>query len=560
MTSAVLDRPLDARPDPGVGVDTMPVGIPRLTLGWGVIDHASTYIRQPNGPQAGQLWVPTPRQARFWLWWYAVDEDGRWLFQHSARRLAKGSGKSPFAAAWSLEELVGPVRLKDFDATVLGGCVGKPVDMPLVQIAATAESQTANTMRMVRAMCRKGSRLQQEYGIDVGKTIFYTPEGGQLENITSSFTAAEGAETTACVGDETEHWTSSNGGMALKETLDRNLGKSGSRMMETANAPIPGSGSVIEMTWEEFKAEQDGTVLGEDRTLFDALIAPPTPELDDEAALDAALAFVYEDCPWVNQRDVKGRIYRPRAKADVSRRYYLNQATSSELRWVRPAQMLPLVREDVRVEAGERIAMFFDGSKTRDATALVGCRMSDGHVFVIGSWEPPDNRHDQAAAERWQVPVSSVEAMVEHARNYYRVVAFLADVREWESQTKTTWPALFEGELEVMAVAGGKSPQWVAWDMRSHALEFALECELTRAEIVDQAFTYSGRLDGDDVITRHAVNAVGTLYQGRTSIAKESPDSPKKIDAAVCMVGARMARRLALAAKPKEQHDGRVWG
>ena len=88
----------------------------------------------------------------FFAWWYAVDPDGRWLFDHGVRRLAKGSGKSPFAAVWALEELVGPVRLKDFDPKVPGGCVGKPVDMPWVQIAATAESQTANTMRMVRAV------------------------------------------------------------------------------------------------------------------------------------------------------------------------------------------------------------------------------------------------------------------------------------------------------------------------------------------------------------------------------------------------------------------------
>jgi hypothetical protein len=42
--------------------------------------------------------------------------------------------------------------------------------MPLVQIAATAESQTANTMRMVRAFAPKGSKVVEEYGLDPGKT------------------------------------------------------------------------------------------------------------------------------------------------------------------------------------------------------------------------------------------------------------------------------------------------------------------------------------------------------------------------------------------------------
>ena len=61
------------------------------------------------------------------------------------------------------------------------------------QIAATAESQTANTMRMVRAFAKK-SRLVEEYQIDVGKTQFYKLPEGTLEVGTASVTASEGAE------------------------------------------------------------------------------------------------------------------------------------------------------------------------------------------------------------------------------------------------------------------------------------------------------------------------------------------------------------------------------
>jgi hypothetical protein len=42
------------------------------------------------------------------------------------------------------------------------------------------------------------------------------------------------------------------------------------------------------------------------------------------------------------------------------------------------------------------------------------------------------------------------------------------------------------------------------------------------------------------------------------SIGKDSPSSPKKIDAAVCAVGARMVRRLYLASKPKKKRSGVV--
>jgi hypothetical protein len=550
-----------------LGIDTLPAGLPEFTLAWGVIEHASTYIVQPNGPRAGLLWRPTKRQARFLLWWYAVDAEGRWLFQHAARRQAKGSGKSPFAAVWALEELVGPVRVDDFDPAVKGGVRGKPQDMALVQIAATAESQTANTMRQVRAMCKKGSRLASTYGIDVGKTIFYTVTSGELQVITSSANAAEGAEVTAAVEDETEHWTPTSGGIALKETLDRNLGKSGSRGMETANAWVPGAGSVAEDTWRDWSAEQSGLAVGDDRTLYDAVIAPATPDLTDRAALEAALRFVYADCSWIDIRNQLGKIYKPTAKADVSRRFYLNQPTASDFAWCRPQDFWPLARPDVDVAKGERIALFFDGSKSRDATALVGCRMSDGHTWVIGSWEAPNANHDGA----WQVPSAEVDARVDFAFRYWRPVIFLADVREWEGYVKTTWPNRYalgapcdlcgqtHPALEVMAVPTGKDPQAIAWDMRSHSYEFGQACELTLAEIIGGQFTHGGRPDGADVLSRHVSNAVDNHYRGVVSIQKETPDSPRKIDAAVCMVGARMARRLALAAAPKKTHDGRVW-
>jgi len=187
MTTA-LASPLDR-------LVTLPEGVPELTLGWGVAQWAMTYLRQPNGTHAGQPFRPVDSQIRFWLWWYGVDEDGNWLFDHAVRRLAKGSGKSPFAAVQALAELCGPVRLADFDPSVPGGCVGKRVDMPLVQIVATNEQQTANTMRMVRAFASKKSRLVAEYGIDPGKEKYFLPPEGTLEQRTSSASGAEGSET-----------------------------------------------------------------------------------------------------------------------------------------------------------------------------------------------------------------------------------------------------------------------------------------------------------------------------------------------------------------------------
>jgi hypothetical protein len=45
------------------------------------------------------------------------------------------------------------------------------------------------------------------------------------------------------------------------------------------------------------------------------------------------------------------------------------------------------------------------------------------------------------------------------------------------------------------------------------------------------------------------------------SVGKESPDSPRKIDAAVCVIGVRMVRRLVLASgKVKRRQRLKVGG
>ena len=543
---------------------TLPEGEPSFTLGWEAIRWAESLLIQPNGPRARQPFRFTRDQMRFVLWWYALDDDGQWLFNHGVRRLAKGSGKSPFAAVLALIEFCAPVRLDRKDSRLPGGCVGRPVDMPLVQIAATAESQTANTMRMVRAFAPKRSAVVEECGLDPGKTQYYKLPEGTLEVITSSATAAEGAEGSFVVGDETEHWTPSNGGPDLMSTLADNLAKSGSRLLETANSWRPGIGSVAEATWDDWVAQEEGRLRGEARILYDARLAPPDTDMGDPDSLRRALEFVYGDCDWkrgadgkLDVRPIMQRIWRKSARPDDSKRKYLNWPTAPEDAWMEP-QDWAAIRDATQVVAdGDEVVLFFDGSRSRDATALVGCRVSDGHVFRVGVWEP-DPSHDTVDV----VPVHEVDAAVERAFDRWKVLAFFADVKEWESFAKVTWPERHAEDLLIRAVPGGKDPQPIAWDMRSHVYDFTMACELAETEIRERAFTH----DGDAAVARHVGNARRHPNRWGVSIAKESPDSPYKIDAAVCVIGARMVRRLLIGSdafkkrSAKKSRTGRVYG
>jgi len=517
-------------------LDTLPPGLPELTIGHEVAWWMEHWLVQPNGPRAGRPFRLTARQIRFLLWWYAVDEDGRWLFHHGVRRLAKGSGKSPFAGVLALAEFCGPVRVHDLDPTE-GVVVARPMDLPLVQIAATAESQTANTMRMVRAFAPKGSDVVEEHELDPGKTRYYKLPEGTLEVITSSAVAAEGAEGSFTVADETEHWRPGNGGVDLASTLADNLAKSGSRMLETSNAWIPGEDSVAEDTWTAWVAQEEGRTRNPSRILYDAVLSPATTDWSDPDSIREAMAQVYADCWWVDVDSIMTRILDKRARLSESKRKYGNRPTTAEDAWVTPEQWSVLADPERLVEPGTEVVLFFDGSKSRDATALVGCVVEDGHVFLVEMWEPDPGDDEDV------VPVEEVSDTVARAFDTWAVAGFFADVQEWESFVKVDWPAKHAKGLRVKAVPGGKTPEPIAWDMRSNEFEFTKAAELCQDEILAGKFSH----DGDPRLARHVANARERPNRYGTSVRKESPGSRRKIDGAVCVIGARMVRRQVLA-------------
>lgn len=459
-------------------------------------------------------------------------EDGLYLMEESM----VVTHNSPFAAALCLFELLGPCRFDGFDRHEPFGVRAKPMSMPLVQIVATSEAQTQNTIRMIRAFCQKKGSLARKYDLEVAKTFIETPGGGKLQQMTSSAHSMEGGEVSFVVGDELEHWLPAQGGPAMLQTIQQNAAKMGGRFMGTCNAWVPGEQSSAEAIFEAWCDQEDGLTRGKTKVLYDARIAPPNTVLTDEpeegqVGLTEALEYVYEDCPWVNLESIKEQIWSPEYPESRSIRFFLNRPNAAEASWITLEEWTQLRKPDRKVEPGERIVMFFDGSKSNDHTALVGCCMEDGHIFKIGHWKPEK--------PLGVVNVAAVDAGVRKAFDTYNVVAFWADVREWESFTRTAWPEDFGDRLIVPAVRGGMSASPIAWDMRSHAYQFAEAAETAFTEIQQQTFTH----DGDSALGEHVSNCRVNEFKGRWSVKKESPKSSKKIDLAVCMIGARMLYR-----------------
>jgi hypothetical protein len=91
-----------------------------------------------------------------------------------------------------------------------------------------------------------------------------------------------------------------------------------------------------------------------------------------------------------------------------SRRFWYNQITAAEDAWIVPQDFDDCADRDLEVAPGDEIVLFFDGSKSDDATGLVGCRLSDGHVLTLGMWQKPPGERGKG----WIVPKASVSERV----------------------------------------------------------------------------------------------------------------------------------------------------
>jgi len=154
------------------------------------------------------------------------------------------------------------------------------------------------------------------------------------------------------------------------------------------------------------------------------------------------------------------------------------------------------------------------------------------------------------------VPRAEVDLAVRRAFDRFDVVAFYADVREFE-QYIDDWGAEFRDRLLIDATRGGH-PHPVAWDMRAKTPDFTAACARFLVDVADRAVTQ----DGDSRLRRHVLNARRSPNKWGVSISKSGRESPDKIDLAVCAVGARQARRDVVDSgklAKRKVRSGRVW-
>lgn len=157
------------------------------------------------------------------------------------------------------------------------------------------------------------------------------------------------------------------------------------------------------------------------------------------------------------------------------------------------------------------VVLGFDGSFSNDSTALVAVEIGDTpHVDVVACWERPPEVDDS-----WRVPIVEVEEKIREACRGYQVREIACDPFRWAR----TYQVLEAEGLPIVEYP--QSPQRMV-----PATQRFYEA------VLNKTITHSG----NPTLARHISNCVLRTDQRGSRLAKETRNSPRKIDLAVAAV------------------------
>lgn len=406
---------------------------------------------------------------------------------------------------------------------------GEPKGMrwptPLIQVTAVSEDATANTYSALRPMIDLGplsDRIRK-----TSEEFIRLPGGGRIDVVTASAKSRLGERVTYVSWGQAEQYTRANGmlgPMGVAEVQARGLAGMGGRGAWQANAWDPSEASWAQREHEhpvpdvyiQFDRPPTGlrmTVKDERWRIFRAVYPPDVRRENgghvDLDSIDAEAVGIIAHDPAQAARFFGNQIVTGGGKAfDLAEWEALRASPDCK---------------------HERVAAGFDGSKTGDHTALIAACIDCGMVWVAGYWDP-----EQHGGE---VPRSEVDAAVADLFATRKVLRFYADPPYWGEEL-----ALWQGRHGDKVVL-----EWPTY--RNRAMGYAVR-GLAQA-IADRTLSH----DGDERLARHIGNANRKALVERDDkgaalwvLQKETPDSPKKIDAAVAAVLAWEARTDAIAA------------
>lgn len=510
---------------------------PWPTLGPQVCEFIESYLVFGPGDLRGQpAQIDTEKRGLIYRLYEVFPcghpQAGRRRFKRAGISLRKGSAKTEFAAWLAAVELhpLGPVRCDGWDAR--GEPVGVGVSDPYIPLVAYTEEQSDELAYAALRVILEYSSLADDFDIGLGR-IMRIGGDGKAVSLAGSPDARDGARTTFQVFDES-HRMNTPRLKSAHRTMLANIPKrfkADAWSLEVTTAPAPGEGSIAEDTMDYARQVADGAIQ-DSRLFFFHRQASDKHDLSTPTGIRAAV--IEASGPAAAWSDIDGIVEQwrdPTSDKTFLERVWLNRLVRSSERAFDIEQWRTLEKEDYKPAPGALITLGFDGARWRDSTALVGCEVETGYMWLVGLWEKPEH------LQEWEVPVSDVMAAVAEAFGQWDVWRMYADPPYWETQV-AEWAGQY-GDQRVL--------EW--WTNREKAMSYAIR-QFNNALLAGELSH-----DGGEGLRRHLGNAVRKNLRMMDdagvplwTIYKERADSPHKIDAAMAAILAWEARQDARTA------------
>lgn len=481
---------------------------------------------------------------------------GRRRYKRCAISVRKGSAKTELLAWVAIVELLGPARCVRWEK---GIPIGGPVNDPYIPLLASTEEQSEElAYGAVRVILQESKSLRGL--VDIGlERCEVVKGGGKVLAVATAPNPTDGARTTFNGFDETHRLVSPRHKSAHR-TMLANVPKrkiADAWSMETTTSYGPGEGSVAEDTTRYATAIHEGRIK-EPTLFFFHRQASSGHDLDTKKGLAAAIKEASGPvAEWSDLAGIAEQWKDPTADRTYLERVWLNRPTRSSdtafdaVRWAKLAK-----KHEVPKRAW--ITLGFDGSRSIDATGLVGTEIETGYQWVLGVWERPGN-----AGKGWTVPVGEVNALLAHAFEHWNVWRLYADPPYWEDVINEWCGKYNPGDEPSKA----RVVKWYTAASNARKLATAVLGYVNAiSQDAEASDSPSASLshDGNEAFARHIANAQKRPMQLRDdkgtpmwTIQKERPDSPKKIDLAMCGIlswQARMdARALGIGTRDDEK-------
>lgn len=433
---------------------------------------------------AGQLVVFRPWQRRLFGHLLARRADGRYRHRQALVGVARKNGKSGKGAALGLGGLI------------LGPSGGE------VYSCAADKDQAKVVFNTARRMVQMDPELSEM--LKVYRDVIEYPDTGSIYKALSAeaFTK-EGLNPHEVIFDEVH-------AQPNRELWDVMALAQGARV-EPLMVGITTAGVRTDTTGQDslcYKLYQYGVRIcnGEidDPTFFMAWWEPRNPEAD------------YRDPKtWAEANPGLGDLVAVEDLASAAlktpenefRTKRCNQWVATQQAWF-PTGLWESRKSSRTIPDGAEVVLAFDGSFSGDSTGLTVHDVTDRHIDVVACWEkPPDNAD-------WRVNPDEVETVLRQAFVRWRVRHCVYDPRIWQQ--------LFE-RLAAEGYPVEAMPQGLAMIQAAQRFYDAAK---------DGQLSHSG----DARLARHVGNAVIKATPQGWRVQKETPNSPRKIDLAICAV------------------------